>query len=141
MNRRGLALLEIVVVVLIVGVIAAIAAPHWFDSDTDARAAHAKQTLAVLRSAISIYESEEGHTPPTTSSQDFVTAIEPFLNGPFPTPAVLSHRNANVIFFDASGAQWGGNPDRFLGSTLPGWRYNTSTNRLSINSTGEEGNW
>ena len=139
-KRNGFSLIELVVVILILGVIAAIAAPRMFDTAGDARSASTRQSLAVLRNALEIFNVQQGRYPVTTSSVDFIAELEPLLNGPFPAPAAPVDRGTAVIFVTAGGVESGGNPS---GSTAaaPGWRFNTSTQRFSVNSTGEEGNW
>ena len=55
-GRSGFSLVELVVVVLIMGIIAAVAAPRLFDKMTDARESASRASLGVLRGALELYQ-------------------------------------------------------------------------------------
>lgn len=59
-RRTGFTLVELVVVVLILGILAAIAAPKVFRGSDDAAEAALRQNLAVIRDAIELYALEHG---------------------------------------------------------------------------------
>ncbi|MGN6136167.1 MAG: prepilin-type N-terminal cleavage/methylation domain-containing protein, partial [Aureliella sp.] len=59
-KRKAFSLVELVVVVLILGIIAAVAAPRMFDTAGDARKNSTKSSLAVLRDAIELYKAQTG---------------------------------------------------------------------------------
>ena len=62
-RRRGFTLVELVVVVLIMGIIAAIALPKMATSTATAKTNSAKTSVAVIRDAIELYKADNGAYP------------------------------------------------------------------------------
>ncbi len=60
---RGFTLIELIVVMAIVGLLAAIAAPRYFNSLERAREASLRSSLAVMRQAIDRFASDQGRYP------------------------------------------------------------------------------
>lgn len=120
-KRRGFTLIELVVVVLILGIIAAIAAPKMFDTATDARINSTRQSLAVVRDAIELYRAQNSAYP---AAANLATLLEPYLRGPFPT-AQVGNTNANVFASSANPIVVGGSGE--------GWAYNQTTGEFVVN--------
>lgn len=66
--RRGFSLIELVIVVVIIAIIGAIAIPKMSRGAAGAGDSALIQNLAVLRSAIDLYNTEHAGSPLTTSS-------------------------------------------------------------------------
>ena len=81
-KRPGFSLIEMVIVVLILGIVAAVTAPRMFGQAQDAKENATKSQLAVLRNIVQLYYNEEGSMP------DDETDLAPYLTGAFPTPQV-----------------------------------------------------
>lgn len=115
-KRRGFTLIELVIVVLVLGIIAAVAAPKLFDVTSSARENGTRQSLTTIRNAIELYRATTGNYPPFNS---FSTALRTSLQGgEFPAPLV--------------GAQSGNNSVRQFSGTFSangssGWAYNPTT--------------
>ncbi len=61
--QRGFTLIELLIVVIILGILAAIVVPQFSSSTDDAKVAALDATLANMRSAIALYYQQHGHYP------------------------------------------------------------------------------
>jgi general secretion pathway protein G len=122
-TRRAFSLVELVVVILIIGILAAVAAPRMFDTAGDARQNGTRQSLAVLRDAIELHKAQTGSYPAAAS---IVTALRPYVKGPFPQVQVGANQNATVVATSQ-------NPITAPEAGGAGWVYNQTTGDLAIN--------
>lgn len=123
LKRRAFSLVELVVVVLILGIIAAVAAPRMFDTAGDARENSTRTSLVILRDAIELYKARNGTYPPAAT---LPTALKSFLKGPFPRVQMGSNQNGNIVVTtqDPIAAPEAGGA---------GWVYNETTGDILIN--------
>lgn len=134
MNRRsGFTLVELVVVVLILGILAAIAAPKIINNSDKAGDSSIASTLAAIRDAIELYKAERNGKLPTTAAgaiptvADFTAALDPYLRGTQFPYAKVGGLNSNNINIQAAG------PTVVAGGA--GWSYNWLTGEIIINSS------
>jgi general secretion pathway protein G len=85
-NRRGFTLAELVVVMLVLGILAAIALPKMTTNTNTAKTNGARQSLSTIRDAIEMYKVDNGAYPANATSLS--TALKPYLRGPFPAAPV-----------------------------------------------------
>lgn len=129
-RRGGFTLIELVVVVLILGIIAAIAAPRLFDTANDARGASGKQSLAVIRDAIEMYRCYYGEFPGQAGGENgFKNDMATVMRIPFPSCPVGNQNDqvrdvATSLPLTGTGAQ--------------GWAYSNVTGEFIINHSSYE---
>lgn len=129
MNRRSaFTLVELVVVILILGILAGVAAPKLLDTSGQATDNGLRQTLSTVRNAIEIYAARNsGAYPPCTGSgDDFKTAMQDYIRGEFPV-CPLAGNNDSVISPSSD--------DPLVADNSSGWLYNPTTGEFICNST------
>lgn len=65
MGQRGMSLLELIIVMAIIGILAAVAVPLLKNAPRRAQEAALKQNLRVMRDAIEQHHADKGHYPPS----------------------------------------------------------------------------
>ncbi len=115
MNKKsGFTLIELVVVILILGILAGVAAPKLFNTSAKASDNSAKTTLSIVRDAVEIFAAENGGNRPRHDTEaNFLLDILPSLRGnDFPTCPVGANSGSKAVSVAAA-----------TGGTQ-GWRYN-----------------
>ena len=124
--RKGFTLIELVVVILILGILAAVAASRALNIHGSAKETSARQSLAVVRDAIDAFTAKNGRLPGDDGSEatlksDLATCLREFPAAPLGPAA-----NAGVLMAN------GGSPDGDAAPTQ-GWKYYYDTGRFILN--------
>lgn len=131
-RRTGFSLVELVVVIMILGILAAVAAPKLLQTSGTATDNGLKQSLSVVRNAVELYAAEHGGALPRSDSvANFKADLAPYLRKfpevPVGPTAGDAAQSVDVKF----GTGTTGEP-----SPTKGWYFNTSTGQFFVNYNG-----
>jgi len=82
-NQRGFTLIEIMVVVVILGILAAVVVPRLLDRPDEARITKAKTDIKGIEQALGMYKLDNGYFP--TTEQGLASLVEQPTVGRIPT--------------------------------------------------------
>lgn len=138
--RRGFTLVEILIVVIILGILAAIVIPQFTNASNDARNSSVSSTLQTLRGQIELYKIQHADTPPaltsmwtnmllasntTGATQATVDATYPL--GPYIQAAPINPANGLSVISNAA-------------ANTVGWVYSVNGSQYTVravNTTGD----
>lgn len=122
-KRNAFTLVELVVVIMILGILAGVAAPKLLSTSGQANTAAVRQTLSVVRDAIELYAAQNGGSPPADPSTD----LELYLRGDFPASPVGTGDSSVTVVSAGTDLSSGAAGD---------WRYDSSTGEFISDTTG-----
>jgi len=125
-NRQGFTLVELVVVILILGILAGVAAPKFFSTAGEATDNGLRQTLAVVRDAIELYVAEHGGALPPctgdgTGAGNFHEVLKPYIRGTFPKCTVGAAAGQNNLISPSNATAPVG-----VATPTTGWIFSTA---------------
>lgn len=127
--RRAFTLVELVVVVLIMGILGAVAAPRCLSTSDAALDNCVKKSLSVVRDAIEMFNAKNERLPGADGDQaTFKSDLAPYIRK-FPVLSVGPGRSHNdSVLMDGSAGPVNGEV-----SPTDGWRYYYNTGVFIIN--------
>lgn len=115
MFRRGFTLIELVMVIVLLGILAAIALPKYIDLSGQAKLSAAKGAIGSIRAAVAIQYANNAVGGSATYPATLSGTI--FAEGVVPTNPLSPEANTVVTSYDGAG----------------GWVYNSSTGAVLSN--------
>jgi general secretion pathway protein G len=130
-KQKGFTLIELVVVVMILGILAAVAAPKLLNTSSTAADNGLKQTLGVVRDAIERYAAEHaGKLPGDLGTEaDLKADLVGYLRGPFPTCPVANSNDKVKITTTAGAITGDASP-----TPTESWHYNSKDGQFICNT-------
>lgn len=130
-KRQGFTLVELVVVVMILGILAAVAAPKLLGTSGTATDNGLRQTLGVVRDSIERFAAENGGDYPGADGVEatFKSDLAPYLRGAFPTCPVGDNKDDEVAVTNSATT-----PLAVDGAATKGWRYSYVTGDFIANT-------
>ena len=136
-NAKGFTLVEILIVVIILGILAAIVIPQFTNASSDARNNSVASTLQTLRGQIELFKIQHGDTPPAataltvvlpgkTSTTDTTTTNAAGTFGPYVQAFPTNPINGFSTVVTAAG-------------TTAGWVYTVSGSQYTVQATNTTG--
>lgn len=100
-DKKGFTLVELVIVIVVIGILAAIAIPKFFDFTTDAKKAASKGALGGIRSAIANYYAYSA-TPAGGGTAAYPTLVQlttagTVMQGDFPDNPYSTSATKNAV--------------------------------------------
>ena len=153
-SRRGFTLIEVLIVVVILGILAATVLPQFTSSSANAKESALRADLSQLRSQIGLYRFQHDGVYPNGTADNVVkqltlasdiggnTAVVgtagypygPYLMGQLPTNPFNGGNGILVKATDVTTTDV--DPAAMQGSAKVGWIYSTLTGRIIANSSG-----
>ena len=147
--KKGFTLVEILIVVVILGILAAIVIPQFTDASTEAKEASLKSTLQTVRSQIEFYKIQHNDSfPDSNSLAEFTACLTGYTNqdgtkvafdaegalGPYlqamPKNPWITGATADDVTFVTTDPAAGDSS-----ATAPGWYFNTDTGKFGANDS------
>jgi general secretion pathway protein G len=134
-KRSGFTLVEILIVVVILGILAAIVIPQFTEASTEAKLSSLCTDLQTLRSQIELYKIQHNDVPPTfanfvaqMTAQTDITGAPGTDYGPYVQKIAVNQFNNK---YDAAGVHGLLDNTGTIGDNVGSWEYNQATGAIN----------
>lgn len=134
-NQKGFTLIELVMIIVILGILAAVAIPKYQDLSSEAKIAAGRSSLGALRSGITIYYANQAVTTGT--------ATWPLLSDLETPGTVMAQgipKNPYQIVDNAPDSIVTGVTKGVIVGTRGGWAYNPTSGEIWLNTSVDSAN-
>ena len=137
LNQSGFTLIELVIIIIILGILAAVAIPKYQDLSSEAKEAASRSALGAMRSGIIIYYANEAVQTGTADWPDLDSLATVGVVMEQAIPKNPYQLNANAPDSIVTGVTKG-----TIVGARGGWAYKTSTGEIWLNTSGSgENDW
>ncbi len=131
MGKRGFTLIELVIVLILIGIVAAVAVPKFLDIQEEAKKNALKGSLASVRSAINIYYANASlKNKPTKYPNSQAVLLSIMQNGSLPENPLATQGNKSGVSVGTNNFGYCTAADN---TDKVGWVYNTNTGQFWSN--------
>ena len=136
-RKHGFTLVEILIVVIILGILAAIVIPQFTNASNDARNSSVQSTLQTMRSQLELFKIQHSDTPPAATA---ITAVMPGHTNPTDTTqtAATGTLGPYLQTFPVNPINGFSTVVNTAG-TAAGWVYQVSGSQYTIQATSSTG--
>ncbi|MCK4292464.1 MAG: prepilin-type N-terminal cleavage/methylation domain-containing protein [Planctomycetes bacterium] len=134
--KSGFTLVEILIVVVILGILAAIVIPQFTEASTEAKTSSLCTDLQTMRSQIELYKIQHNDDLPGSGTASLVDALTGQTNiagaagtdyGPYLQKIPTNQFNDSDVILEEAG-------EATLGTGAQGWHFNTTTGAFHANT-------
>jgi MSHA pilin protein MshA len=137
LNQSGFTLIELVIIIIILGILAAVAIPKYQDLSSEAKEAASRSALGAMRSGIIIYYANEAVQTGTADWPDLDSLATVGVVMEQAIPKNPYQLNANAPDSIVTGVTKG-----TIVGARGGWAYKASTGEIWLNTSGSgENSW
>ncbi len=140
--RSGFTLVEILIVVIILGILAAIVIPQFSDASSQAKESSCRSVLQTVRSQIQLYKVQHNDALPGAGGATFAEAMIGYTDtdgdvgdvndyGPYLDKLPTNPYDNSTTVTEGTGTPGSGS----------GWYFNTSTGKFSADDSVEHAAW
>jgi len=137
--KRAFSLVELMIVVAVLGILAAIVVPQFQGHSTQAKEAVAKDSLRLLRGAIELYAVQHDAVPPGYENDDVTTTPSGLV---FNRQLILENRYLSGMpenpFNNLKTIKIIGNTEAFPATGGFGWAYQPATKTIKLDWPGTD---
>ena len=146
--KSGFTLVEILIVVVILGILAAIVIPQFTDASTEAKESNLLSDLQTMRSQIELYKIQHNGALPGTQELNFTQAMTKKTNARGTTNPARGRVKYGRYMRGIPANPWNDKNTVSEADTTPGapdnssgWFYNTSNGDIRSNDTVDPNHW